>query len=136
MDDIDLKSKFKVSGQLLQSLFEDGRSPLSENFLRWKLWSRWKVLVGNEIAAHSEPVGYNRKKLYIFVKNSSVLHHLYYLKGNILKRIKSDFHPTFVNDIIFTTDRKNIPSNSADSDGLKKQIEQLLGKDTDVESDY
>jgi hypothetical protein len=131
MSEIDFKSKFKVSSQVLQSLFEDGKSPLSEHFLRWKLWSRWKELMGDGIAENSEPVGYHQKKLYIFVKNSSVMHHMYFLKKNMIQKIAKDFHPKFVKEIIFTLDKKSVPRESVDSESLKDNIDRILQRDTD-----
>lgn len=131
MDEIDYKTKFKVSSQVLQSLFENGKSPLSEHFLRWKLWSRWKELMGDGIAENSEPVGYHQKKLYIFVKNSSVMHHMYFLKKNIIVKIAKEFHPTFVNDIIFTLDKKSVPRESLQSESLKENIDKILQRDAE-----
>tara|TARA_B110001454_G_scaffold219179_1_gene250861 strand:+ start:156079 stop:156477 length:399 start_codon:yes stop_codon:yes gene_type:complete len=131
MDEIDYKTKFKVSSQVLQSLFENGKSPLSEHFLRWKLWSRWKELMGDGIAENSEPVGYHQKKLYIFVKNSSVMHHMYFLKKNMIKKIAKEFHPTFVNEIIFTLDKRSVPRESIQSDTLKENIDKILQRDAE-----
>lgn len=131
MDDIDLKSKFKVSGQVLQSLFENGKSPLSEHFLRWKLWSKWKDLMGDSISESCEPVGYSNKKLYIFVRNSTLLHHMYFLKGNMIRKIKKDFHKDFVNEIIFTLDRKKIPSDELEKEKLKNSLAQLIKNEED-----
>lgn len=131
MGENDFKSKFKVSSQVLQSLFENGKSPLSEHFLRWKLWSRWKELMGDGIAENSEPVGYHQKKLYIFVKNSSVMHHMYFLKKNMILKIKKEFHPSFVNDIIFTLDKRSVPRESIESDSLKENIDRILQRDAE-----
>ncbi|OYZ18109.1 MAG: hypothetical protein B7Y39_14170 [Bdellovibrio sp. 28-41-41] len=131
MDENDFKTKFKVSSQVLQSLFENGKSPLSEHFLRWKLWSRWKELMGDGIAENSEPVGYYQKKLYIFVKNSSVMHHMYFLKKNMIKKIAKEFHPTFVRDIIFTLDKRSVPRESIQSDSLKENIDKILQRDAE-----
>jgi hypothetical protein len=131
MDENDFKTKFKVSSQVLQSLFENGKSPLSEHFLRWKLWSRWKELMGDGIAENSEPVGYHQKKLYIFVKNSSVMHHMYFLKKNMIKKIAKEFHPTFVKDIIFTLDKRSVPRESIQSDSLKENIDKILQRDAE-----
>ncbi|MCK6599549.1 MAG: DUF721 domain-containing protein, partial [Bdellovibrionaceae bacterium] len=101
---MDFKTKFKISGQVLQNLFEGGNSPLSEHFLRWKLWSKWRDLMGTSIADMSEPVGYSDKKLYVYVKNPTMMHHMYFLKNNMVRKIQKDFHPHFINDIVFTLD--------------------------------
>lgn len=130
MDDIDLKSKFKNSGHVLQALFESGNSPLSEHFLRWKLWSQWKELMGEMIATNSEPVGYSHKKLYVYVKNSTMLHHMYFIRNNMLRKIKKDFHPSFVQEIYFTLDRKKVPHESDEQEKIKEDIQNILAKDT------
>jgi hypothetical protein len=129
MDELDYKTKFKISSQVLQSLFEDGKSPLSEHFLRWKLWSRWKELMGESIADNSEPVGYLQKKLYIYVKNSSVMHHMYFLKKNMIQKIAKEFHPNFVKEIIFTLDKKSVPKESNQVESLKDNIDRILQRD-------
>ncbi|MBL7544958.1 MAG: DUF721 domain-containing protein [Bdellovibrionaceae bacterium] len=131
MDELDYKTKFKVSSQVLQSLFEDGKSPLSEHFLRWKLWSRWKELMGDGIAENSEPVGYYQKKLYVYVKNSSVMHHMYFLKKNMLLKIAKEFHPTFIKEMIFTLDKKSVPRESLQSNALKEDIDKILQRDSE-----
>lgn len=128
---MDYKSKFKISSQVLQTLFENGKSPLSEHFLRWKLWSRWKELMGESIAENSEPVGYHQKKLYVYVKNSSVMHHMYFLKHNMVKKIAKDFHPKFVKEIIFTLDKKSVPKEANRAEDLKENIEKILQRDAD-----
>lgn len=131
MSENDFKSKFKASSQVLQSLFEDGKSPLSEHFLRWKLWSRWEELMGAGIAENSEPVGYYQKKLYVYVKNSSVMHHMYFLKKNMIQKISKDFHPKFINEIIFTLDKKSIPKESNQVESLKDNIDRILQRDAE-----
>ena len=131
MDENDFKTKFKVSSQVLQSLFENGKSPLSEHFLRWKLWSKWKELMGPSISDSCEPVGYANKKLYVFVKNSTLMHHMYFLRGNMIRKIQKDFHKDFVKEIIYTLDRKKIPSDELEKEKLKQDLAQILSKDED-----
>lgn len=131
MSEQDFKTKFKNSSQVLQSLFEDGKSPLSEHFLRWKLWSRWGELMGSSIAENSEPVGYYQKRLYVYVKNSSVMHHMYFLKKNMILKISKEFHPHFVKEIIYTLDKKSVPRESLQSESLKDNINKILQRDSE-----
>lgn len=131
MDELDYKTKFKISSQVLQSLFEDGKSPLSEHFLRWKLWSRWAELMGAGIAENSEPVGYHQKKLYVYVKNSSVMHHMYFLKKNIIMKIAKEFHPNFVKEIVYTLDKRSVPKESLQAESLKDNIDKILQRDSE-----
>ncbi|MCB0369577.1 MAG: DUF721 domain-containing protein, partial [Bdellovibrionales bacterium] len=86
---------------------------------------------GPSISVSSEPVGYANKKLYVYVKNSTVLHHMYFLKKNMLRKIQKDFHKDFVKDIVFTLDRKKVPSDDQEKDKLKETLSTLLSKDQD-----
>ena len=55
----------KGSDAVLQALFENGNSPLSAPFLRWKMWKKWPEYVGATIAEVTEPVGLEKGTLYI-----------------------------------------------------------------------
>ena len=116
---MEFKPKFKSGSDVLQSLFEDGKSPLSEQFIRWKLWARWSDYVGASLAQECEPVGYQRGTLYIWVPNSSALHNLNFLKDQIKIEINKKLKHHFVENIRFTLDRKAVPADSEQKQDLK-----------------
>ena len=88
MAEQDFKTKFRNSAQVLQSLFENGKSPLSEQFLRWKLWAQWQEIVGPSVGSTTEPVGISKGVLILWVKNSSWMQQLYFMKNQIRRTIK------------------------------------------------
>lgn len=59
------------------------------------------------------------------------MHHMYFLKKNIIVKIAKEFHPTFVNDIIFTLDKKSVPRESLQSESLKENIDKILQRDAE-----
>lgn len=122
MDEFELKPKFQSSSEVLQSLFEDGKSPLSEQFIRWKLWARWADYVGASLAKECEPVGYYQGTLYIWVSNASSLHNFNFLKDQIQGEINKKLERQFVQKIRFTLDRKAVPTDTEERQGLRQFV--------------
>ncbi|RZJ40298.1 MAG: DUF721 domain-containing protein, partial [Chryseobacterium sp.] len=69
--------------EVLQKLFESGNSPLSEQFMRWKLWARWSEFVGPTVAENTEPVGFHRGTLFLWVRNSTWMQQLSFMREHI-----------------------------------------------------
>lgn len=105
------KNHFSSGADVLQSLFEKGNSPLSEQFVRWKLWSRWSEYVGASLADQCEPVGYFRGTLWIWVKNSTWLQQLVFLKNDMRTNINQRLQLNYVLEIRFTTNRREVPQS-------------------------
>jgi hypothetical protein len=122
VDEFEIKPKFKSGSEVLQSLFEDGKSPLSEQFIRWKLWARWSDYVGASLAKECEPVGYFQGTLYLWVPNSSSLHNLNFLKEQIQNQINKKLERNFVQKIRLTLDRKEVPTDSDARQGIKEFV--------------
>ncbi len=122
MNDFEFKPKFKSGSEVLQSLFEDGKSPLSEQFIRWKLWARWPEFVGASLAKECEPVGYVRGVLYLWVSNSSTMHNLVFIKDQIQAEINKKLHRNFVKKIRLTLDRKEVPTDAESQENLKNFV--------------
>ncbi len=123
------KGKLTASSNVLQNLLESGKSPLSDQFLRWKLWARWKEIVGPSIAEQTDPVGYRFGTLYVWVKNSSWMQQLIFMQETITNTINTKLGETYVKNIRFTMDRRSVPS--ADQSELKKVIEDLVPESED-----
>ena len=70
MSQNDFKSKFQTGAEVLQKLLESQAGPVSDQYLRWKLWLNWKDIVGPTISAHSEPISYRNGLLWLWVENS------------------------------------------------------------------
>jgi predicted nucleic acid-binding Zn ribbon protein len=108
---------------ILQTVLEQDRNPLSDQFLRWKLWYNWKDIVGDAISKKCLPVGYNDGVLWVWVKNSVWMHHLLFLREDITHAINKKVGRHFVKMIRFTLDRREVPD--ADAGDWKEMVDQL-----------
>ncbi len=118
-------AKLESSGHVLQGLFEDGKSPLSRPFLRWKLWRSWESVVGETVSKACEPVSYDRGLLWIWVKNSTWLQELQFLKPELLRKINHWAQTDFISDIKFTLNRREIPDDMYERLQLDEAISNL-----------
>lgn len=125
MSDMDYDPKFKSGTEVLQKLFENGKSPLSEQFIRWKMWSRWEEIVGSTLAKSTEPVGLQWNTLIIWVPHSTVLQQMQFLKGNILAAVQKAYPQLKVKDIKFTLDRKQIPKDDASREKAQAFVSKM-----------
>lgn len=117
------KRKLTLGSEVLQSLFENGKSPLSEQFMRWKLWAKWEEVVGPTIAKNAEPVGFQRGVLYVWVRNSAWMQQMIFLKDQIRDTINQKFENRFVKHIKFTLDRRDVPQE--DQAGFRDMIQKI-----------
>lgn len=122
------KPKLVSGSEVLQSLFENGQNPISQQFIRWKLWRSWPDYVGASIAAVTEPVGYQRGCLYIFVSHSTWLHHLNFMKDTLKKAINDKLEIEYVYEVKLITDRKYLPKDSESIQELQGNIDKLTEK--------
>ncbi|MGE5086993.1 MAG: DUF721 domain-containing protein [Bacillota bacterium] len=124
------KGKLTLGSEVLQRLFENGKSPLSEQFMRWKLWAKWEEVVGPTIAKNAEPVGFQRGVLFVWVRNSAWMQQMIFLKDQIRDTINQKFENNFVKHIKFTLDRRDVPQD--DQAGFRDMIQKIApGNDED-----
>lgn len=126
MSESDFKTKFSQGSEVLQSLFENGKSPLSGQFLRWKLWARWAEIVGPTLAQVSEPVAYHNGVLWLWVKNSSWLQQMVFMREDIRATIHKKMGVVFVISLRLTLDRRDVPQRDEDQEALKKALGKIL----------
>lgn len=119
-------SKPTLGSEALQALFENGKSPLSQQFLRWKLWRKWPEYVGPTVGVNSEPVGYVRGNLYVWVKNSAWMQQMVFMKDPIKESINKKLGFRFVANIHLTMDRKSVPRDAQEAVDLKEAIARLM----------
>lgn len=131
MAENDFKPHFKNSAQVLQSLFENGKSPLSDQFVRWKLWANWSEIVGPTIAEQTEPVGISRNTLILWVKSSPWMQQMYYMKEQIRKTIVSKTGLNHIRNIHFTLDRRAVPRDQFEQTEIKKFVNDLVPEKED-----
>lgn len=122
MAENDYKSKFNTGAEVLQKLLEGKAGPVSDQYLRWKLWLNWKDIVGPTVSTHSEPISYRNGLLWLCVENSVWMQQMGFMTETIKQTINQKFRPGFVREIRYTTDRRQVPSMEDDQfrDNVKK----------------
>jgi hypothetical protein len=108
---------------VLQSLLGDGKSALSDQFLRWRLWHYWADVVGATIGKSSEPVGYRFGKLTLWVRSSARLQEMRFMEVQIRERVNAYLGREFVKAIVLTLDRHSVPAADQVSSEFKKYLE-------------
>ena len=114
------KSNLLSMSNILHHLFDQGQSPLKDQFQRWKLWNSWAEVAGASIASYSDPVGYNRGVLIIWVKSSSHMQELTYILENLRDRINAFVGRNYVKSIRLTLDRKSVPTSEESGTDLRE----------------
>lgn len=117
--------------EVLQSLFENGKSPLSVQFIRWKLWKMWPDYVGDSLAKNSEPVGYYRGTLYLWVKNASWMQQIQFMRDHIRDAINKKLQMQYVQDVRLTLDRRSVPVEAAAQSELREAISRIVPESQD-----
>jgi len=119
------KSDLTLSSDVLHGLFENGKSALSSQFIRWKLWKRWNEFVGPTISKNSEPVGYYKGTLHVWVKNSSWLQQMTFMTDHVKNTINKKLDETYVKEVKWTLYRKEVPEDARFQEELKASIEAI-----------
>jgi predicted nucleic acid-binding Zn ribbon protein len=122
--DKDYKEKFKTSAEVLHRLLEDKAGPVSDQYLRWKLWLSWADVVGKTVADHAEPISYHNGVLWLCVENSVWMQQMTFMVEPIKASVNQKFRPGFVNEVRLTLDRKLTPS--ANDEEFKKNLKKFL----------
>jgi predicted nucleic acid-binding Zn ribbon protein len=100
---------FKKALDVLQGLLENGKTPLSEDFKRYRLKLDWSLVVGAAISEKCSPVAYSHGVLYVWVINSTWMNQLFFVRSEILKKVNGYNGAKWAREIRFTQDKKDIP---------------------------
>ena len=117
------KGELQTVSKVLQTVLANGKSPLSDQFLRWKIWRMWPAIVGETMGAFCEPVGYERGKLYVWVKSSSRMQEVHFFEKTIKEKVNEHVGKTWVRSIRFTLDRQGVPQESKVSEEFKNFLD-------------
>jgi len=86
-------------GGVLTELLKHLRPDVEKGMLRiWRVWDR---VVGADIARNARPAAFKGSILLVHVTSSTWLHHLQYLKGDLVARLNDDLGQAAVSDIKF-----------------------------------
>lgn len=123
------KGNLSLGSEVLQALFENGKTDLSVQFIRWKLWKKWSEYVGPTMGQASEPVGYHRGILYVWVKNSAWMQQLVFMREPMKETINKKLKQNYVYEIRLTMDRKSVPADALASKELRDSLSSLMKDD-------
>lgn len=113
-------SQLLQATDVLQSLLEHNRGPLSDQFLRWKVWKNWEDIVGPTISKNSMPVGYHKGELYVWVKNSVWMQEFLFIAGPLKEKVNKFVGRKWIKFVKFTLNRQEVPG--FDSELAEKSI--------------
>lgn len=86
-------------GAILSGLLEHYRPETEQGMLRvWRLWDR---VVGEDIARNARPAAFKGSLLLVNVTSSTWLHHLRFVKQDIITRLNEELGQPLVSDLKF-----------------------------------
>jgi len=66
-----------------------------------EIWDVWEDIVGSVVAEHARPEAFKGKLLLVTVSNSTWMHHLQFMKKDILAKINDAYGKAVVDSIRF-----------------------------------
>lgn len=120
------EKKLTSVSRVLEELLSRGESPLSDQFLRWRLWHSWSEVVGEKMAQVSTPVGFQKGLLMIWVRSPVYMQELSYGLDLLREKINSFVGFNWVAAIRLTQDRRSVPAGAA-SEELHASITKVPG---------
>jgi len=80
--------------------------------------------VGKTLGAVCEPVGFERGRLYIWVKSSARLQEIRFFEETLREKVNEHVGRTWVKSLRFTMDRHGIPASADVSEEFKRYLEE------------
>lgn len=117
------KTELLPASKVLQTLLANGKSALSDNFLRWKVWRFWPQIVGQTLAGSCEPVGFERGKLHLWVKSSARMQEIRFFENTIKQKVNEHVGREWIKSLRFTLDRHGVPPAAEVSAEFKKFLD-------------
>ena len=122
MSDQKKRRELAPASKVLQTLLGNGKSPLSDQFLRWKIWRFWAKVAGPTLASHCEPVGYDRGRLIVWVKSSARMQEIRFVEKSLKQKVNEYVGREWVKYVRFTLDRRGVPEQDQVSPIIKKYL--------------
>lgn len=91
---------------VLQALLTNGKSQLGDGFLRWRLEQDWASIVGETIAAQTQPCALERGVLFIWVRHSAWIQQLWFFRDMIRGKANDYLRAEHIKDVKFTLNRR------------------------------
>lgn len=96
--------KLDSVAKVLQGLFENSKSPLSEGFQRYRLEQQWSEVVGDVLSSCSRPVDFNKGLLTVAVSNPTLLTELQFFREEIITKVNTHIGTLWVRKIRFVSE--------------------------------
>lgn len=113
------RGRLTPSSEVLQTLLQKSKSPLSQGFTRWKVWSQWREIVGPNIASHSQPLGYLKGTLYVWVDSSSRMQEMIFLVSSFRDKINQHLGKKWVHSLRFTLNAGSVPEKALSEEAFQ-----------------
>jgi hypothetical protein len=104
MSDDQERKKLDSAAQVLQGLFQNSKSPLSEGFQRYRLEQQWDMIFKGSLGALTRPLDYQDGLLTIAVKNPSLLTELQFFKQDIMTKVNTHVGRVWVKNVRFVSE--------------------------------
>lgn len=96
--------KLEAAANVLQGLFENSKSPLSDGFQRYRLEQQWSEIVGNSLGRYTRPVDFQDQLLTIAVTNPSLLTELQFFRQEIISKVNTHIGRLWVRKVRFVSE--------------------------------
>ncbi len=100
----DKNKKLDSVANVLQGLFENSKSPLSEGFQRYRLEQQWGQVLGGPVAQYTRPVDFQEGLLTIAVSNPSLLTELQFFRQEIITKVNTHIGKVWVKKLRFVSE--------------------------------
>lgn len=117
------RPKLESASDVLQKLFKQNASPLSDEYKRWNLIHNWSVIVGQALSERTFPVKFTKGVLYIWCSSSSGVQHYYFISTSLTQKINEHIGSEWVKKIVWTQN-KGILESIGDKE--RQYISKLL----------
>jgi predicted nucleic acid-binding Zn ribbon protein len=97
------KSSLTSVGDVLQEVFQGQGSPLSKQYILWKVRLNWEEIVGAEIAKVSKPVAYKQATLFLKVDHPAVIQNLTFMNKTIIEKVNKAVNRKWIRLVRYST---------------------------------
>ena len=97
-------SDLTAASDVLQGLFENSKTPMSDSFQRFKLGRQWPQIVGEKIAKYTKPVSFYKGTLYVQAASSAWMQQLIFMADPMKKKINDFVGEEWVKQVRFKLD--------------------------------
>jgi len=74
---------------------------LNARLAEWSLKAKWREIVGEQVAAHSQPIRLSFKRLVVMIDSPAWVQHLTFLKPELIEKLKRSLSGEPITEITF-----------------------------------